>query len=215
MTKGLWVYCPSPMFVSKNPHFPILLDFFVSVPFLEQFPSCPPVASFFRFFLFQISTPNPVSTNLIHNLKLSLIYELPLAVLFFAVMRCLLQSPALLYISSVSLICYQVSLLPLEWPIWFSCLDLSFTSHKIFTSSFSTTLSWAFFTSITPFFTSHQVVFPAQFPVNYSCNIIMPSLVLLLCQLFAFAHNIRYCFTFLSLILQSGDWAVLSILCFT
>ena len=59
MTKGLWVYCPSPMFVSKNRHFPILLHFFVSVPFLEQFPSRPPSSQFFSFFSFSNLHPQP------------------------------------------------------------------------------------------------------------------------------------------------------------
>ena len=54
------------------------------------------------------------------------------------------------------------------------------------------------------FFTSFQVLFPTQFPMNYSCNIIVPSLVLLLCQLFTFAHNMRYCFTFL--VTHSTKW---------
>ena len=55
-----------------------------------------------------------------------------------------------------------------------------------------------------PLFTSFQLAFPTQFPMNYSCNIIMPSLVLLLCQLFAFAHNMRYCFTIL--VTHSTKW---------
>ena len=184
----------SPMFVSKNPHFPILLHFFVSVQFLEQFPSGPPVASFFLFFLFQISTPSPVSTNLIHNLKLSLIYELSLAVLFFCSNAVLITIPSssihfssffdmlpsaptttgmtlmLLmfhifffslvprtsqvfpslflfftnpYVFRYSNISYSTtSLIFIHYNnIWFSCLDLSFTSHKIFTSSFSMTPS--------------------------------------------------------------------------
>ena len=55
-----------------------------------------------------------------------------------------------------------------------------------------------------PFFTSFQVAFPTQFPRNYSCNIIVPSLALLLCQLFTFAHNMSYCFTFL--VTHSTKW---------
>ena len=39
-----------------------------------------------------------------------------------------------------------------------------------------------------PFFASFQVVFLTQFPMNNSCNIIMPSLVLLLCQHEIFFH---------------------------
>ena len=51
-------------------------------------------------------------TNLTHNLRHCLICDLSLAVLFSAVMQCL-QPPVLLCNSSVSLICYQVPLLPL------------------------------------------------------------------------------------------------------
>ena len=43
---------------------------------------------YFLFFFFS-KFPNPVSTNLIHNLKPSLIYELSLEVLFSAVVLCL------------------------------------------------------------------------------------------------------------------------------
>ena len=39
-----------------------------------------------------------------------------------------------------------------------------------------------------PFFTPFQVLFPTEFPLNYSCYIIVPSLVLLLCQFFTFPH---------------------------
>ena len=49
-----------------------------------------------------------------------------------------------------------------------------------------------------PFFTLFQVVFSTLSPVSYSCNIIAPSLALLLCQLFLFAHNMRHCLTFLA-----------------
>ena len=86
------------------------------------------------------------------------------------------------------------------------------TFHKIFTTSFSTAPSgaWSYH-----FFAAFQVTFPTQCTTNYSFNIIVPSLVLLLCQLFTCAHNMRYGFTFLSHILQYGYWAVLTILCFT
>ena len=61
---------PSPMSISisisyKNLHLPIFLHSFSPVQFLEQFPS--PSATFFP-------SPNPVSTNLIRNLKPSSIY---------------------------------------------------------------------------------------------------------------------------------------------
>ena len=55
-----------------------------------------------------------------------------------------------------------------------------------------------------PFFTSFQVAFTTQFQMNYSCNIIVPSVVLLLCQLFTLAHNMRYCFIFL--VTHSTKW---------
>ena len=76
-------------------------------------------------------------------------------------------------------------------------LDLSITldhniPQNVYLFIFCNT-SWSMFI---PFFTSFQIVFPRQFPTNYFCNIIAPSLVLLLCQLFTFAHNMRYCYTF-------------------
>ena len=40
-------------------------------------------------------------------------------------------------------------------------------------------------------------------------------LVLLLCQHFTFAHNMRYCFLFLATHSKSDDWVVLPIFCFT
>ena len=63
MTKGLWIYCTSPMFskTCTSPFLPLPL----SHPF---FPS-----------------PTPISTKLIYNLKPSLIYQLSLVVLFSAV----------------------------------------------------------------------------------------------------------------------------------
>ena len=85
------------------------------------------------------------------------------------------------------------------------------TSHKVFTSSFLITHGGMFI----PFFTSFQVVFPTHFPMNDSCNIIVPYFILLLCQLFTFAHNeiLFRCssHTFCELVIG----AVLSILCFT
>ena len=75
------------------------------------------------------------------------------------------------------------------------------TSYKIFTSSFFINTFWSMFIL---FFTSLQVVFSTQFPMNYTCNIIVPSLVLLLCQLFTFAHNMRHCFIFL--VTHSTRW---------
>ena len=101
--------------------------------------------------------------------------------------------------------------------IWFPCLDISVTlDHNIPQNLHFFIFNNTFWNMFIPFFTSFQIVFPTQFPMNYSCNIIVPSLIFLLHQLFTFAHNMRYCFSFfLSHFLQSGDWAVLSILCFT
>ena len=74
----------SVFYVFKNLYFPILLHSFSSNQFLEQFPSPPPSSLPICHFLYQ--TPSkPVSTNLIRNLKPSLIHELSLAVLFSAV----------------------------------------------------------------------------------------------------------------------------------
>ena len=46
-----------------------------------------------------------------------------------------------------------------------------------------------FWSMLVPFFTFLQVVFPTQCPMNSSGKIIVPFLVLLLCQIFTFAHN--------------------------
>ena len=94
-------------------------------------------------------------------------------------------------------------------------LSLIQRDHKIPQNLHFLIFNNTFWSMFIPFFTSFQVVFPTPFPMNYSFNITVPSLVLLLCQLFTFAHNMRYCFTFLPHILQSAGWAVLSILCFT
>ena len=83
--------------------------------------------------------------------------------------------------------------------IWFPCFDLSVRlDHDISQNLHFLILNNIFWSMFIPFFTSFQVIFPTQFPMNYSCNIILPSPVLLLCQLFIFTHNIRYCFTFLA-----------------
>ena len=64
---------------------------------------------------FFIKSPNPVSTNLICNLKPSLICDLSLAVLFSAVMLCLQQLPVLC-ISPVSLMCPYCA--PTKYPYY-------------------------------------------------------------------------------------------------
>ena len=57
------------------------------------------------------------------------------------------------------------------------------------------------------FFTSFQVTFPTKLPVNYSCNVVMPSFALLLCKLTTLTMWDIIPF-FLSHILLSGDWAI-------
>ena len=73
--------------VFKSLYFPILLHSFSPVQVLQEFP-CPYLFTHLPFFSLS-NHPNPVSTNLIRNLKPSLIYKLSLAVLFFVVMQCL------------------------------------------------------------------------------------------------------------------------------
>ena len=84
-----------------------------------------------------------------------------------------------------------------------SLLHWIITSHKIFTSSFLH-FQQTFWSMLISFSTSFLVVFIRQFPMNYSCNIIVPSLILLLCQLFTFTCNMRYCFSFL--VTHSKKW---------
>ena len=76
----LWVYCSSPMF-SKTCTF---LCFYILSHLLNFWNNSPPlpIPHFFP-------SPNPISTNLIRNIKPSLIFELSLGVLFSAVMLCL------------------------------------------------------------------------------------------------------------------------------
>ena len=80
---------------------------------------------------------------------------------------------------------------------WFLYLDISVRlDHNIPLNFYFFIFNNTFWSMFVPLFTSFQVVFPTQFPMNYSCRIML-SLVLCLCQLFTFAHNIKYCFTFL------------------
>ena len=81
--------------------------------------------------------------------------------------------------------------------IWFRCIDLSvILDHNIPQNLQLLIFSSTFWSMFLPFFTSLQVAFPTKFLMNYACNIIVPSLVLLLCYLFTFAHNMKYCFNF-------------------
>ena len=108
MTKDLWVHCPSSMFSNTC----IVLYFYTLSHLL-------------------FSSLNPVSTNLIHNLKRSLIYELSLLTLFSVVMLCLWQLPVLLCKFPISLVCYQVPLLSLEWPCFFLYSFCANISHLL------------------------------------------------------------------------------------
>ena len=81
--------------------------------------------------------------------------------------------------------------------ICFSCIDLSATlDHNIPQNLQLLIFNSTFWTMFLPFCTSLQVVFSKKFLINCSCNIIVPSFVLLLCQLLTFCHNMKYCFNF-------------------
>ena len=92
----------SIFYVFKNMNVPILLLSFLPVQFLEQF-------FFFPFFQLCIHKPYPQSKTFYN------IGAFPNSAVFLT-MLCLKQPPVLVCISSVSLMCCQVSLLPLEWP---------------------------------------------------------------------------------------------------
>ena len=99
--------------------------------------------------------------------------------------------------------------------IWFPCLDLCITlDHSIQQNLHFFVFSNTIWNMLISFFTSFQVVFPTQFPMNYSCNIIVPSLVLLL-PTFHIHSQHEIVSLFLSHILKSGYGTVLSIQCFT
>ena len=82
--------------------------------------------------------------------------------------------------------------------IWFPCLDLCITlDHSIQQNLHFFVFSNTIWNMLISFFTSFQVVFPTQFPMKYSFNVIVVSFVLLLCQLFTSAHNMKNYFPFL------------------
>ena len=89
MTKGLWVYCPSPMLLCfQKPvlsyNFTLFLTCSVFGTISLSLPICPFAFFYFLFYFFSLSNyPNPVSKNLIRNLKPSLIDKLSLAGLCF------------------------------------------------------------------------------------------------------------------------------------
>lgn len=79
---------------------------------------------------------------------------------------------------------------------------------SIFSASFSYTL-WSHHTIwllIIPFLTSTQVMLTAERPVDQPGNIVMSSLVLLLCQVLALTNKVIYCFTFLAT--QPTKWGL-------
>ena len=58
---------------------------------------------------------------------------------------------------------------------WFPCLDLSITlDHNIHQNLHFLIFNNTFLSMFILFFTSFQVVSSTQFPINYSCNIILP-----------------------------------------
>ena len=126
--------------------------------------------------------------------------------IFFFSLSLTLMSPGI----AISIMVQLLSLLFATTISGFLALISVTLDHNIPQNLNSFIFNNTFWSMFTPFLTSFQVESPTQFPMNYSCNIIVPSLVL-----FAFSHNMRYGFTFLSHILQSGYWAFLSILRFT
>ena len=127
-------------------------------------------------------------------------YSFHFSLYFLASLKFSLLFFAISYVSKYSNINYSTtSLIRIHYNnIWFPCLDVSVTlDHNIPQNIHFVIFNNTFWSMFIPFFTSFQVVFPSKFPMNYSCNIIVSSLVLLLCQLFTFTHNMRYCFTFL------------------
>ena len=205
MTKSLWVYCLSPVF-SKTCTF---LHFYILSNVLSfQIPS-PIFPTFFP-------PPTPISTNLVCNLKASIIYELSLVVLFDV-----LPSTSTTTGMTLILLMFHNLLISLFSSQYLSIFPFSFlltlmspgiaisTILQLRSFSFTTKPSLVHFQKhllehVHTTFHFFQVVFPILFPMNYSCNIIMLCLVLLLYQLFTFAHNMRYCFTFL--VTHSIEW---------
>ena len=152
---------------------------------------------FFSFFDVLPSVPTTTGMTLMllmfHIILIFLFSSWHLSIFSFS-FSLTLMSPGI----AISIMAQLLSFLFTFNNIRFSCLDLSVTldhniPQNIYFFIFSS-ISWSMFI---PFFNLFQVVFPTQLTMNYSCSIIMPSLVLLLCQLFTFTHNMRYCFTFL------------------
>ena len=74
MTKGLWVYCLSPMF-SKTCTFLYFFTFFFTCSVFGTISFPLPSCHYFTILFFKSPIPpyNPVSTNLIHNLNLRVV----------------------------------------------------------------------------------------------------------------------------------------------
>ena len=94
-------------FVFKNLYLPILLLSFSPVQFLEPFPFPPlsPPPS---------SSPHPLSHKPYPQSKTFLNIQAVLSSAVFCSNAVIIQRPVLLYNSSVSLMCYQVPLLPVD-----------------------------------------------------------------------------------------------------
>ena len=89
------------------------------------------------------------------------------------------------YVSGYSYInCGLTSLIHIHYnKIWFlASFNLPATlDHKITENLHFFIFNNTFWSMFIPFFTPFQVLFPTEFPLNYSCYIIVPSLVLLFC----------------------------------
>ena len=237
MTKGLWVYCPSPMFLKSC----TCLYFYILSHLFSFWNNFPPPPHLLPFFLYQIPpTPFPQILSAIRAVPSSGVFcsnvvlitpsssmhffsffdVLPSATtttgmtLMLPVFHILLISLFSSWYLSIISFSFSLPLMRIAISIMVQLLSLLFTTtitglsvtldHSISQNLHFFIFNKTFWIMFIPLFTSFQLAFPTQFPMNYSCNIIMPSLVLLLCQLFAFAHNMRYCFTIL--VTHSTKW---------
>ena len=161
-----------------------------------------------KFFSFFDVLPSVPTTN--GMILMLLMFRILLISLFSSWYLSIFSSSFLLLclqVSRYSNISYgTISLILIHYNnIWFPCLHISVTlDHNILQIFYLLIFNNTFWSMFILFSTSFQVVFPTQLTMNYSCNIIVPSLVLLSCQLFTITHNMRYCFTFL--VIHSTKW---------
>ena len=226
MTKGLWVYCPSPMF-SKTCTFLYFFTFFFTSSVFGTIsfprPSC-------HYFFLQIPPSNPVSTNLTHNLNLRVV---PSSAVFCSIIVLIITPSSSMHFLSffdvlpiaptttgmtLTLLMFHILLISLfnSWylSIYYFSFPLTLMSPgiAIFTSLFSTTPS-----GVCSYHFS--LLFRLQFPHNFQWTILATLSCFLL---YSFCANFSHSLTtwdvvslFVSHILKFGDRTVLSILCFT